>query len=256
MNGNLAFNLYRTQLLLIRQCRFNFQTLLIGGGAVAGFLVFVLSIRVFFQSGILTDGSFFGLIMPFFFLGGYIFTSNIFSELRSPGKGYLFLTLPASALEKLFVSWLITSVGYIILAMVVMFVINLFLMAIAAFFTVGSVPLFNLFAPGILKMFAIYAVTQSVFMLGAIYFTRANFLKTLLSLFLISFVLTIYNVLVARFVIFHNFNAFNIQSMDFSQTHEDFFHHTFVPFMKILFWGCMAPFFLVVSYFRLKERQV
>ncbi len=255
MNENSFFNIDRIRFLLIRQLRFNTQTLLIGLGAVAGLMIFILSMTVIFGHRPLESGAFFGLIMPFFFAGGYVFTSTIFSELRSSHRGYLYLTLPASTLEKLIVSWFISSILYVAAGIVIMFLINLFLMAVSVIFSASQVPLFNLFDHSALIMYAVYMVTQSVFVLGAVYFRGANFLKTLLSLFVISFIIAIYTSLAARLIVFHNFYSIHFDN-NMPETWQNFFAYTFAPVIKALFWYCLAPFFLVVSYFRLKERQV
>jgi len=255
MNGNSYFDINRIKFLLIRQLRFSTQTLLIGFGAVVGLIVFILSMSVIFRNTGLESSAFFGLVMPFFFAGGYVFTSTIFSELKTSHRGYLYLTLPASTLEKLLVSWLITSVLYIAASIVVMFVINLLLMTVAIIFSSNPVPLFNLFDPSVLKVYAIYLVTQSVFVLGAIYFRSVNFLKTILSLFVIILIIAIYSSLAARLIVFHNFYSMHFGD-DLPESMKDFFVNIFAPAMKVLFWYCLAPFFLIVSYFRLKEREV
>jgi hypothetical protein len=231
------------------------QALLIGFAAVAGLVVFILTMRVIFGQPALDSRTFLGVIMPYFFAGGYVFTSTIFSELRTAHRGYLYLTLPASTFEKLTVSWFISSVLYVIAAIAVLFFINVLLMAVAIIFSANHVPLFNLFDPSILRIYAVYMVTQPVFVLGAIYFRRVNFLKTLLSLFAVGIAIAIYTSLAARLIVFHNFNSIQFGNY-IPENMQDFFQNTFAPTVTNLFWYCLAPFFLVVSYFRLKERQV
>jgi hypothetical protein len=255
MNENSFFSITRTRYLLIRQLRFSTQSLLIGLGAVAGLIVFILSMQVIFNHSTLSSTAFLSQIIPFFFIGGYIFSSTIFSELRTPHRGYLYLTLPASTFEKLIVAWFISSVLYIAGAVVIIFLINVLLMVVAIAFSANQVPVFNLFEPPVVKMYAIYLVTQPIFVLGAIYFRRINFLKTLLSLFVISLIIAIYTSIAARLIVFHHFSSIHFDC-DLPEAWQNFFENIFVPVIKILFWYCLAPFFLVVSYFRLKERQV
>ena len=255
MNENSLFNIDRVRFLLIRQLRFNTQSLLIGFAAVAGLLTFILTMRVIFGNTPLDSTTFFGNIMPYFFAGGFVFTRSIFSELKTSHRGYLYLTLPASALEKLAVAWFISAVLYMVAALVVMFIINLLLMAFALIFMSPHVPFFNLFDPSILKAYAVYLVTQSVFFLGSIYFRRVHFLKTMLSLFVIGVIIAIYTSVAARLIIFHNFSSFQFGA-DLPDNIKNFFENTFAPIIRVLFWYCLAPFFLVVSYFCLKERQV
>jgi len=255
MNENSLFNIDRVRFLLIRQLRFSTQSLLIGFAAVAGLLTFILTMRVIFGNTPLDSTTFFGNIMPYFFAGGFVFTSSIFSELKTSHRGYLYLTLPASALEKLAVAWFTSAVLYMVAALVVMFIINLLLMAFALIFMSPQVPFFNLLDPSMLKAYAVYMVTQSVFFLGSIYFRRVHFLKTMLSLFVIGVIIAIYTSIAARLIIFHNFSSFQFDA-DLPDNIKNFFENTFAPVIRVLFWYCLAPFFLVVSYFCLKERQV
>jgi len=255
MNKNSYFDINRIGYLLIRQLRFSSQTLLIGFGAMAGFIIIVLTLSVIFGKPEPVTKTFFGLVMPFFFIGGYIFTSNIFSELRTSHRGYLYLTLPASTLEKLIVSWFISSVLYVAASIVVMFAINIISKSVVAIFSANQVPVINLFSHSVIRMYAVYMVIQSVFLLGAIYFRKANFFKTLLSLFVISIAIAMYTSLTARLIVFHNFRAIHFDN-NMPDNWQDFFTNIFAPVIKVLFWYCLAPFFLVVSYFSLKERQV
>jgi hypothetical protein len=255
MNENSFFDINRFKFLLFRQIRFSTQTLLIGFGAVSGLIVFILSLKAIFGQSVLNQTSFFGLIMPFFFAGGLVFTSTIFSELRSSHRGYLYLTLPASTFEKLIVSWLISTFIYIVASVVVIYAINLLLMGVYVAFSGVAAPLFNIFNSAVLKAFAVYLVIQPIFMLGAIYFRGVNFLKTLLALFVIILIIVFYSSLAGRLIIAHNFSTMHFDG-DISDSVKNFFENTFVPVIKVVFWYCLAPFFLVVSYFRLKEREV
>lgn len=254
MNEQTIFDINRVKLLLTRQLRLNSSTILIGFGAVVGVITFILSIRVITESNALSMAGFTGLALPIFFIGGYIFTSTIFSELRTSHRGYLYLTLPASAFEKLLVAWFISSILYVVASIVAFYVINLLLILVGFSTNSQPVPLFNFIDTWMLKIYAIYIVTQSVFLLGAIYFRGVNFLKTLLALFVISLGLSIFSALLTRLIVFQGF------SIQFSNNMPDgiegFIGDIFIPTVKILFWYIMAPFFLVVSYYRLKERQV
>ena len=242
--------------LFIRQLRFSVNTILVGFGAVSGILVFILSMTTIFGHGTLTSNAFFGNIFPSFFLMGYIFTSTIYSELRSPQRGYLFMILPASTLEKLFVPWIISSVLYIIAAVCSIFMINILLIIISALFSTNLVQLFNPLAPDLLKIYAVYFVTQSVFVLGAIYFHRYHFLKTILSLFIICLITSFYVGIIVRLMVFHNFHNISFDNYNMPENVQNFFAYSFTPVIKVLFWGFLAPFFLVVSYFRLREKEV
>ncbi len=255
MNKQSMFNIKRSMFLLYRQLCFSTNGLLIGFGAVSGVLVFILSMTLLFGHRGLDNNVYFGTIIPTFFIMGYVFTSNIFSELRTPQRGYLFLMLPASILEKLLVPWLISSVLFVLASVAMIFLINILLLVISLIFLGNPVTIFNPCALPVLKMYAIYLVTQPIFVLGSVYFRRYNFLKTVLSLFVFILILGIYVTLAGKLIINHNFQGIHFED-GVPQHLEHFFTSVFFPAVKILFWGCIAPFFLIVSYFRLKEREV
>ena len=256
MKENSIFDINRVKLLLIRQLRFNTQTLLYGFGTVVGIIVLILSLKMIFGDATLDSGTFFQRIMPFFFIGGFIFTSTIFSELGTPQRGYMYLIIPASTFEKLVVSWFVTSILYIAASLVVILLINLLLIAIFSILPLNHVQLFNLFSPTMLKSYGVYLVTQSIFILGAIYFEKSHFLKTILSIFLICLAIAIYTSIAAKIIILNLTSSFQFNNSNIPENLSNFFVNIFAPTMKILFWGCLAPFFLIVSYFRLKEREI
>lgn len=259
METNSFFDIKRLKYLLLRQLSFNSKAMLIATGAVMGVIMFIGTMVLLFSYKTIEPASFLNSIFPSFFIVGYIFSSIIFSELNSPHRGYMYLTLPASAFEKLVSAWLICSLGYVLFFIVVMYVLNFYFIAIAAAFTMKTVPVFNLLEPGGLKIFGVYLVTQSVFFLGSLYFRRLNFLKTLLALFVVVFAISLYSGLLSKILFFsHERNmqwwSMNINSHQAGMKH--FAEDIIVPAAKILFWGCTAPFFLLVSYYRLKEREV
>lgn len=259
MDNNSFFDIKRLKLLLMRQLSFNSKALLIATGAVMGLIMFIGTMVLIFSFKTIEQAPFLNSIFPSFFIVGFIFTSIVFSELNSPHRGYMYLTLPASALEKLASAWLICSIGFVLYFLVVMYLLNFYFIGIAALFTTKSVSVFNLFDPGILKIFGVYLVTQSVFFLGSLYFRRLNFLKTVLALFVVSFAIALFSSILSKILFFsHSGNmpwwAMNISNHQAGMKH--FAEDIIVPAAKILFWGCTAPFFLLVSYYRLKEREV
>ncbi len=254
METNSFFDINRLKYLLLRQLSVNYKTMLIATGVVVGFLVLVGTLQLFLGNNTIDYGNIFGMFMPIFLIGGFIFTSMIFSELNSPHQGYLYLTIPASAFEKLLSAWFVSSIFYMILGGIIIYFLNFYYMLIAAIFTSQNVEFINLFSLDVLQMFGSYLVFHSIFFLGAIYFRRVNFLKTLLAGFVVFIVLSIYSGILAKIL----FNQFSVQSnmMNRAVDLKFTFDQQIAPIAKYLFWCGVAPFFITVSYFRLKERQV
>lgn len=254
-NKNNIFSTRRLSLLGKRQVLGNLNGLLIAFAAIAGALL-VISLL----SGYSNPASIRGLSPLYYvvlFVGGYVFTSNIFAELHSPQRSIPFLTLPVSKLERLTNAWLLTAIIYPIFALIgialIIFLSHLILgipMVNETFAAVWSVKTW--------KIVLIYSITQSLFLFGAVYFRKHNFLKTLLSLFVILNIIGIFAAIVAYFL----FGTFKfdsehwIQGSALSPGLENFFIKTFPAIMKFAFYYLMIPFFLLLTWFGIKERQV
>jgi hypothetical protein len=247
------FSMYRLFLLMRRQLTINSKNLLIAFSACLGVLVIINCLTIYYGERV--DP---GLIIPLsfvmMFIGGYIFTSLGFNELHSPHKAYQYLTLPATTLEKLVSVWLLTSIVYVFASLVLIGILvilcNLFALFVGSSFT-SYRELMNFPIP---KIIWIFLVTQSVFLMGSCYFRKNNFMKTLLALFIIGFVLGLYSTINGYIFFGSEFHSFDSDQMNGVMT--EFMQETFPKIMKVIFNYLLAPFFYVVSYYVLKERQV
>lgn len=221
---------------------------LIAGAAIFGVL-FIASILTAIYN---PPGGLFGIrefYNAVFVFGGLILTSQIFMELHAPNRSYSFLSLPASTLEKLVGSWLFTSPLYIAVFYFITFIIYL-----VSFLIAGQTFSFSYFFTSTLgHTIANYMVIQTIFLWGACYFRKNNFLKTLLALIVFFICLGLFSGLVG-FLLFANNELMFTESN--KQEIEVTFSNTIVPLMQFLFWGVLGPYMLVMSYFTLKERQV
>jgi hypothetical protein len=247
-----TFDIKRVGLLLTRQLAIQLKTTAIAAGAVVAFLLVIGVLVVTFGQSTYTSTQFLGLAMPLFFAGGYVLTSSAFAELNNPHRGYLVLMLPATTFEKMLTSWITTSILYVFSGMVIISLVNVLLVTLSAALSLSSVELVNVFSPAMLKMFGIYLVTQSIFLVGAIHFRRAQFFKTILTLFLVLFIVSTYAGIMGSLFFSDGFHM-NIGANTF-EWHNSSEFWTLLP--KILFWGCIAPLMLTVTYFKLKEREV
>jgi len=254
-NKNNIFSIKRLFLLGKRQVLGNLNGLLIAFASFAGALLVVSLL-----SGYSNPASIRGLSPLYYvvlFVGGYVFTSNIFGELHSPQRSIPFLTLPVSKLERLANAWLLTAVIYPILALtgiaLVVFLAHLILgipMVAGTFSVVGSA--------NAMKIVLIYVITQSIFLFGAVYFRKSNFIKTLLSLFVVQNIIGVF-IAIVGYLLFGTLNFDSgqwVQNSSFSPGLESFFTKTFPEIMKFAFYYLLTPFFLLLTWFGIKERQV
>ncbi len=254
METSNFFNLKRLYLLLRRQLISNSKSLLIAFGGVAGTLL-VISLLVAYFEPQATAGLITGYIVVLF-IGGYIFSSNIFNELHQYQKSYAFLTLPVSTTERLAGAWLLTGILYPVVAVLSIGLI-VFLANLIMHLNFDLAPFRSIFSENHITALKVYVVTQSLFLLGAAYFRKNNFLKTLLAVFVFLSIINIYSSLLG-WALFNNFFTDGIVSdgQVMAPGMEKLFTKQIPAVAKFAFWYLTIPFFLISSWFAIKEREV
>lgn len=253
MSRNNIFDLKRLFLLLRRQVFSNLKNLLIAFGGVSGFLLFITLLVAFFNPDALAGLS--GLYFSVMFVGGYIFTSNIYAELHSIQRSYNYLTLPVSVTERLVSGWLITGVLFPIASLLTMTLIVL-LSNLIIHFAIDISPVQGVFSSNGMNAWKSYLITQSVFLLGAAYFRKNNFLKTILALFLIVFVLNVYTGLLGWALLGFKDGFITLNEHTISSNLENIFTNLIPSIFTFIYHWLVIPFFLITTWFALKERQV
>ena len=220
----------------------------LAGGALLGILLLpTISMTIFKPEGL---SNLIGFYLALMFISGLIFTSQVFIELHDPKKSYAYILLPVSNLEKLVGSWIISGPLYILGFSMLVFIIQL----IASLVTAHYENVFGVFSNAYFKAISAYFILHSIFFLGAVWFRKNNFLKTVFSIFLFLASVAVFSVCV--FGLF--FNGFEKPNQDFGDHitagfgYWDLLH----SIAKVVVCYMLPLFLLVVSYFRLKERQV
>ena len=244
---NTELNLNRLGFFLRRQLYLNFSTMWIAIGAILGLLLVISALFALFNEDTDIVSNLRNLYLVVFMLGGYIFTSKVFDEMHAPQKSYMFLTLPVSATEKLLAAWFITSPVYVVVASLLVLLLSYFSSLLAG--NIEALP--YLFDRDFFTVIRVYMVTQAVFLLGATTFRNNNFLKTLLALIVVALLIAAYTGALG-YLLFGQSNYRAGPGNEFKDTAE----FIFTEIIPMLFWWLLAPFLLLVSYFKLKERQV
>ena len=250
------FNLKRLQYFIYRQTVLNIHTLIISGGSIFG----VLLLHTIIMSSIspLHVAKMPEFHIGIFFIAGFIFTGKIFSELHDPLKGYFYLTLPVSNLERLIGSWLLSSPLYIIGYGI--FTFSMISLAVAI--TDSPFPASSFFDIAYLRHIPTFLVLQTVFFLGACYFRKNIFPKTLLSVFLFFLSIGILTFIFGYFLFFNSEKADPAENSQFflyfeiNNSFRFYIKNKFIDIITFLFWFILGPFMLLVSYFKLKESQL
>lgn len=219
--------------------------------AVAVVLSIALVITVFvFRSG--TAWNYYDFLFgPLLYIGGYIYTAGMFSDVHHQLKGSYYLLVPASITEKFVSRLVISGLLYVIGITLAVSVFSYLIYFLAKGTSGAYLPVFSPFRPKIIKSCGIYLVTQSLFLFGSTLFRKHAFLKTFLVIigFLIAF--SIIQGIVGAFVLREN------QSVQISITIDELvqFIESVAPVFKIIFWFVMAPIFWLLSVWRLRGIQ-
>ena len=254
METNNTFNVPRLYLLIRRQVFSHGKSLLIAFAGVSGFLLFISILTAYFSPDQLSGLR--NLYLTVMFISGYIFTSNSFNELHQIQKSYSYLTLPVSTTERLAGNWLITAIIFPVISVLVMTII-IFLANLVTRVTIDMAPIQGIFSASTFQAIKVYVITHSIFLLGATYFRKNNFLKTLLALFVIMLIINLY----AGLLGWGLFNEFKTGSWVFNENEispamQHLFTQQIPKIASFIFHYLMLPFFLITTWFSIRERQV
>ena len=255
MTTNDIFDPKRFATFLQRYLYFNLKGILIAFAAICGVLIFFSVVSALFGGGGINQSMFVNTSCFALFMGGIIVTSMCFAELHKPEKSILFLTLPASRFEKVLAAWVSTTLLFIV-ATICFFHVAYFIASGLAFILVSApFEAINLFDDGLWTALGAYWIAQPIFFLGAIYFKGFNFIKTLLTLFVIQFV-------IGLLVPFFGFIAFGdlffgngLNNFNWESGMSNLMSESLLSVLKFTGTVLFPLFLLIVSYVRFNERE-
>ncbi|HRZ98407.1 MAG TPA: hypothetical protein P5084_12695 [Paludibacter sp.] len=203
----------------------------------------------------------------FIIIAGFIFASRIYKSFGYTPGGMHYLLIPATHLEKL-VSGIILSTIYFLIGVLISYMLGNTIGTHLGNLIFGTNNEVNLqlfdFSNKMqymdsgtiypyIDMFIGFAIVQSIFLLGSIYFKRNPIGKTFLAIIAFSVVIGLFEVFLLKL----NFDITSLQHENININILD---------LKSMFPGAetfgqiikfsIAPFFWVVSYFRLTEKEV
>lgn len=253
---NNFFNINRFNHLVRRQFLLNNKTFYIAIASMSAILYVIFTLIAIDKKSCMYSEQV-NTFYTFYFIAGYIFTSRIFNELSDYRMGYQYLTLPASNFEKLMSGWIFTSFIYSITGILIVIIITTLANLTASLIMGFQFHSFDYNLMSIIKVCGVYIVTQSVFILGSTAFKKHPFLKTILAMFIAGMILSIVSGLLAWGIIGNfRFPHYELTIEDFDPGLVQFFEDTIPVVFKIIFWYLTVPFFLLASYFKLKESEV
>lgn len=185
-----------------------------------------------------------------FTLWGLLLTSDIFQELFTPSTAFQSLTLPATSTEKFLSAWVLTMPVFLIVTITAIFLITLLSSLIFLMFD-GNLSGFNIYNPidQTTWDFALnYLFLNSLFLLGAVYFRKNNFLKTIAAFIaiMISY-LILWNLLGSLYIYLFGPDLFSLEFISGDPTNNIF---------GSLFKWVITATALLLAYVSLKRQQV
>jgi hypothetical protein len=192
------------------------------------------------------------------FAVGTFYASQYFGDLGSRHKGSHFLLVPGSSFEKLLCSLFFTVILFPLLLIGCFYLVDVIMVAIANSFSGNSTndgksTVANIFKVELIRFNptqAIYLLpfffsVQSLFLLGSVYFKKYNFIKTIITGFVIFLTLFLITYVVFEHVLPEKEDDYYFQKIE----------KWFPTLLQVLVYST-APLAWVATYFVLKAKQV
>lgn len=208
------------------------------------------------------------------FAVGTFYASQFFSDLGSRAKGINFLLVPASAFEKLLCGLLYSVLLFFVVFTAAFYLVDFFMILLAGSVaeadTVGNKPavinildviVLHFNSDTTINFLAFFFSVQGAFLLGSVYFEKYTFIKTVIACFavwcILFFTVFFFNQQLLPDGTYHKgfFTSYRVMTDDADDRliqMPDWIGRVF----QFLIIYALAPFLWIVTYYRLKEKQV
>jgi len=236
------------------------RTYLLSLAVAAGVVFLGLALPAFIGVGVVTQNYQYGMYIFLVWLGGSIFTSNIFADLGNRKKAVLPLTLPVSHLERFLVAWLYTFPIFLVAANVCFFAVDSVVVSMAHS-TIEPNKLINLFdtkTPGIMAL-VIFMVFQSLCFWGAVYFNKLHFIKTAFIFFITLLAITLFNKVSLSIISGGKLSSYNLFFQNQVFIKGKYYSFTLSNSTYLISWIIYALtgiLLLISTFYKLKEKEV
>jgi hypothetical protein len=281
---NQAFSFNRWSLLIVKHWSENRKKYLLALLAITGILLIWFLFNIVMEGyRPMSSGTQIGTYFAGLFIIGCLYGSTLFSELASKSKGTNYLSLPASQLEKTLCALLYGVVIFFITYSLVFYFSDIIMVKIAngisyAYWQKHHLP-GDIFRPQEIEnvfwgnermrggsvnvnllILLFYFAIQSAYILGSAYFNRFSFIKTTVSLlvlwlFLIVFVGKIMGAFVPDGSYYEGITSYRLNS---GSDEEKIIRlpEWIDTYTIFLLKYAFAPIFWIVTYFRVKEKEI
>lgn len=203
----------------------------------------------------------------FIMISGFVFASRMFNSFGYTPGGMHYLLIPATHLEKLVTGIILSTFYFLVCILACYFVGGTIGTHLGnLIFSTDNAVHFQLFETAdamnnisptydssYIDMFMSFAIVQSIFLLGSVYFKKNIIGKTMLSIIAFGVVIGLLELLLLKL----NFDttSLNNQNINISLLNTESMFPGANLLGEIIKYAT-APFFWVVSYFRLTEKEV
>ena len=203
-----------------------------------------------------------GLFPNFLMIGGLIITSMAFaSDMFSKNGQQEWLMLPATSLEKFLAKGVLTAFAYPLAIIVIFFLSSVVIEPLQLLFFGNPVTLFNPFTREVGTLLAMYWVWHSIFLLGATYFHKGHFFKTILALGVIGIGFAALGMLFVKIIFSIKYGS-SLRAFDIVFSFDSLLFHPATGivgalrvFSQILYFVVLPLFCWVTAFFRVEEVQ-
>ena len=192
------------------------------------------------------------------FAVGTFYASQYFSDLGSRDRGSHFLLVPASSFEKLLCSLFFTVILFPLLFIMCFYLVDILMVPLAnslsgisnthgksTIANILEVDFFRFNSKQAINLFLFFFSIESLFLLGSAYFRKYNFIKTIITGFLVFLLVFLLVYIIVEKVL--------------PQREDDYYFlkiEKWLPtFLQVLAYS-IAPLAWVATYFKLKAKQV
>lgn len=275
---NPTFDLGRWALLVKQHWIENKKRYLLSIAAMAGilfmwFFFVALSDQSDPMNADVQRGTYFFLLL----VGGCFYASQFYKDLGSRSRAINYLLIPASSFERLLVSLLYVVVLFFLVFTAIYYIVDtIMVMAVNMLHPTYSeanasgvlrqASVVNVFGRTIGKVngtplfFAAYFALQAAFLLGSVYFEKYSFVKTVISLFTVLLGLWLINSFLFEAILpeggMNGLGSFLVTNNKTETTYLVELPTVMSDILGMLARWAFPIFFWVITYFRLKEKEV
>lgn len=276
---NQSFSINRWGLLMGKHWSENRKKYTLGIGAIASLMLLWYGFMIIVGPGVDED-----VQGPTYFVGlfviGCIYASLLFADLADKPKGISYLSVPASHLEKVLCNLFFGVIIFFVLYLAIFYIVTPPMMAIsnavreARFKAEGSASPFikaqlvNVFHFGrgngedmYYLIHLVFFAVQSTFILGSVYFSRFSFIKTVIAvllvwLFFFLFLAKVLTPMMPDGNYFNGLTSWSLMNNGDGPNKVIMLPKWIGSATTFLLKFGFAQLFWVVTYFRLKEKEI